>query len=127
MFVNSLQRRGRALFQSARVSGQYLTAASSIATHSPSQAALEQAKPLAATKASSYSRYQPLPGWLATLAVGGVAGGIVAANLEEVPLTGRMQLQIARQHQRRSDRLQVMLLCCRCRQMAAALCQAQVH
>jgi hypothetical protein len=39
---------------------------------------------------------------------------------------GRMQLQIARQHQRRSDRLQVKLIRCRNRQRAAALCQAHV-
>jgi len=35
-----------------------------------------------------------LPAWLANLAVGGVAAAIVTANLEEVPLTGRMQLRL---------------------------------
>ncbi|KAL3158199.1 hypothetical protein ABBQ38_010455 [Trebouxia sp. C0009 RCD-2024] len=88
-----LQRRSRTLLQSARTSGRFLCAASSQPTHSPIQAAVKQAEPLTAIKASR-GRYQPLPGWLATLTVSGVAAGIVAANLEEVPLTGRKQLQI---------------------------------
>lgn len=51
-------------------------------------------QPLAATKASTDSRRQPLSGLLSSLEVTGVAAGVVAANLEEVPLTGRRQLQI---------------------------------
>ena len=46
-------------------------------------------------KATPDSRYQPLPGWLASITVGTVAAGVIAANLEEVPLTSRMQLQIS--------------------------------
>ncbi|KAL3158279.1 hypothetical protein ABBQ38_010524 [Trebouxia sp. C0009 RCD-2024] len=86
-----LQRRSRTLIQSARISGQVFCSAPS--PHSPVHAASEQAKGLAA-KALWHRRYQPLPGWLATLTVGAAAAGIVAANLEEVPLTGRKQLQI---------------------------------
>ena len=53
-----------------------------------------QARALAASRSSSYRFCKPLPAWLANLAVGGVTAAIVTANLEEVPLTGRMQLRL---------------------------------
>ncbi|KAL3140669.1 hypothetical protein ABBQ32_005235 [Trebouxia sp. C0010 RCD-2024] len=83
-------RHSGTLLQSARISAQFLCADSSQPTQSPIHAASKQAKPLTATKAS-HGRYQPLPGWLATLTVGGVTAGIVAANQEEVLLTDRKQ------------------------------------
>ena len=82
------------LRQAARMSSQFLCSAYSQARGSPLHAVLQQAKHLGAIIASSDNCRQPLPGRLANLAVGGITAGIVAANLEEVPPIGRMQLQI---------------------------------
>lgn len=89
-----LQKRSRTLLRSVN---QFLRspATPTASFSNPLPAAIEHAQPIAAKKATPDSRYQPLPGWLASLTVGGVAAGIIAANLEEVPLTGRMQLQIS--------------------------------
>lgn len=87
--VEMVQNRCRTLLLSCTNFSQALRSASSQATSSPSHTSIQ---PLAASTASSDSCRQPLSGWRSSLAVIGVAAGIVAANLDEVPLTGRMQL-----------------------------------
>lgn len=88
-----MQKQGRALLQSAKLPRLLLTASNEAASHIL-PATLHQARALAVSRSSPYRFCQPLPAWLANLAVGGVTAAIVTANLEEVPLTGRMQLQL---------------------------------
>ena len=88
-----MQKQGRALLQSVKLPQLLLAASSEAASHNL-PATSHQSRALAVSRSSSYRFYQPLPAWLANLAVGGVTAAIVTANLEEVPLTGRMQLQL---------------------------------
>ena len=83
-----LQEWSRTLFRSANRLLRSLfasTASFSILLHASCKGACK------AHSRQKDSHYQPLPGWIASLTVGGVAAGVIAANLEEVPLTGRMQ------------------------------------